>query len=50
MLQLRDAECAFEDAARVRQEISEKAGLAERRANALQGEIEEVSIIFFNYF
>merc|ERR1711971_387478 len=39
--QLREAECAFEEASRVRQEISEKAGLAERRANALGGEMEE---------
>ena len=39
--QLREAECLYEEASRVRQEISEKAGLAERRANALGGEMEE---------
>merc|ERR1712080_81080 len=39
--QLREAQCAYEEASRVRQEISEKAGLAERRANALGGEMEE---------
>jgi len=39
--QLRDVEQLFEDESRHRQEISEKAGLAERRANALQGELEE---------
>merc|ERR1712241_1610094 len=39
--QLRDAELALEEEARVRQELAEKAGLAERRANALQGEMEE---------
>merc|ERR1739846_205763 len=41
MGQLREAQCAYEEASRVRQEISEKAGLAERRANALGGEMEE---------
>jgi len=39
--QLRDVEQLFEDESRQRQEISEKAGLSERRANALQGELEE---------
>merc|ERR1712113_380638 len=39
--QLREAECGYEEAARVRQEMSEKANLADRRANALQGEMEE---------
>ena len=39
--QLRDVEQLFEEESRQRQEISEKAGLAERRANALQGELEE---------
>jgi len=39
--QLRDVEQLFEDESRQRAEISEKAGLAERRANALQGELEE---------
>ena len=39
--QLREAECAYEEASRVRQEMAEKASLAERRANALQGEMEE---------
>jgi hypothetical protein len=35
--QLRDVEQLFEEESRQRQEISEKAGLAERKANALQG-------------
>jgi len=39
--QLREAECSYEEASRVRQEMAEKASLAERRANALQGEMEE---------
>merc|ERR1719510_2253244 len=39
--QLRDVETAYEEESRVRREISEKGGLAERRANALQGELEE---------
>merc|ERR1711970_655627 len=38
---LRDTIQSFEDEARSRQEIMEKGGLAERRANALQGELEE---------
>ena len=39
--QLRDVETAFEEESRQRQEISEKAGLCDRKANALQGELEE---------
>merc|ERR1711981_1288683 len=39
--QLREAEVQHEEAARLRQEMSEKASLAERRSNALQGEMEE---------
>merc|ERR1712130_324867 len=39
--QLREAEVSSEEAARLRQEMSEKASLAERRSNALQGEMEE---------
>ena len=39
--QLRDTETSYEEEVRHRQEISEKAGLADRRANALQGELEE---------
>ena len=39
--QLRDVETAYEEEARQRQEIAEKAGLADRKANALQGELEE---------
>merc|ERR1712012_1456984 len=39
--QLREAECQYEEACRLRQEMSEKASLADRRANALQGEVEE---------
>merc|ERR1719367_1571045 len=39
--QLREAECMYEEASRVRQEMAEKASLADRRANALQGEMEE---------
>merc|ERR1711874_734638 len=39
--QLKEAECLNEEASRVRQEMSEKASLAERRSNALQGEMEE---------
>jgi len=39
--QLRDVESQYEEESRVRREISEKGGLAERRANALQGELEE---------
>ena len=36
-----EAECMYEEASRVRQEMAEKASLADRRANALQGEMEE---------
>ena len=39
--QLREAECMYEEASRVRQEMAEKASLADRRANTLQGEMEE---------
>ena len=39
--QLRDVESAFEEESRQRKEIIEKGGLAERRANALHGELEE---------
>merc|ERR1719474_1019822 len=39
--QLREVEGAYEEESRVRREIMEKGGLAERRANALQGELEE---------
>merc|ERR1712001_318927 len=39
--QLCEAECLYEEASRVRQEMAEKASLADRRANALQGEMEE---------
>merc|ERR1711935_1038740 len=39
--QLRDVEGLFEEESRQRREIAEKAGLADRRANALQGELEE---------
>merc|ERR1711981_235678 len=39
--QLRDVESQFEEESRQTKEIAEKAGLAERRANALHGELEE---------
>merc|ERR1712223_1713800 len=39
--QLREAECALTEESRVRQEMAEKASLADRRANALAGEMEE---------
>merc|ERR1712106_1085569 len=39
--QMRESETAFEEEQRARQEMSEKPSLAERRANALQGEMEE---------
>merc|ERR1719468_1174297 len=39
--QLRDVETTYEEESRQRQEISDKAGLADRKANALQGELEE---------
>merc|ERR1712203_725903 len=37
----REAECGYEEASRVRQEMAEKANLADRRAQALAGEMEE---------
>merc|ERR1712172_417205 len=40
--QHREAECAYEEEQRQRQEVVEKATLADRRANALAGEMEEV--------
>merc|ERR1712128_74933 len=39
--QFREAECAYAEEARVRQEVVEKATLADRRASALSGEMEE---------
>ena len=39
--QLRDVESQFEEESRIRRELAEKGGLAERRAGALQGELEE---------
>merc|ERR1712002_1390465 len=39
--QFHEAECAYAEEARIRQEMAEKASLAERRANALSGEMEE---------
>merc|ERR1712098_294398 len=39
--QMREAECSYEEEQRQRQEIAEKASLADRRANALAGEMEE---------
>merc|ERR1719355_73466 len=39
--QLREVEGLFEEESRQKREIAEKAGLADRRANALQGEVEE---------
>merc|ERR1712072_329199 len=39
--QLRDTEGLLEEEGRQKLEITEKAGLAERKANALQGELEE---------
>merc|ERR1719234_672061 len=39
--QHREAECAYEEEQRRRQEVVEKATLADRRANALAGEMEE---------
>merc|ERR1712021_283094 len=39
--QLRDVEGLYEEESRQRREIGEKAGLADRRAGALQGELEE---------
>merc|ERR1711936_824879 len=39
--QMREAECALAEESRVRQEMAEKASLADRRANGLAGEMEE---------
>jgi chromosome segregation ATPase len=39
--QLRDVESQYEEESRQRKEITEKGGLADRRANALSGELEE---------
>merc|ERR1712002_793906 len=39
--QFREAECALAEESRIRQEMTEKASLADRRANALAGEMEE---------
>merc|ERR1711997_703327 len=39
--QLRDVESQYEEEARLRKEIVESCGLADRRANALSGELEE---------
>merc|ERR1712168_329127 len=39
--QLREAECGYEEESRMRQEMAEKASLADRRAAALHGEMEE---------
>merc|ERR1711978_694088 len=39
--QLRDTESLLEEELRQKMEIAEKAGLSERKANALQGELEE---------
>merc|ERR1719462_680928 len=39
--QYREVEAAYEQEARQRQEVADKAGLADRRANALLGELEE---------
>merc|ERR1711963_1017942 len=39
--QLREVEVAFEDEARQRAELAERAGLADRRGQALQAELEE---------
>ena len=39
--QLRDVEGLYEEESRQKRDLAEKAGLADRRANALQGELEE---------
>merc|ERR1712113_261162 len=39
--QLRDVEGLYEEESRQKRDLGEKAGLADRRANALQGELEE---------
>ena len=41
--QQRDVEGLYEEEGRQRREIAEKAGLADRRAGALQGEVEEAN-------
>ena len=38
---LGEVQCAYEEETRARQEFSEKSSLAERRAHALSGEVEE---------
>jgi len=43
--QLREVEVAFEDESRGRTELAEKAGLADRRGQALQAELEESSAL-----
>merc|ERR1711997_1242171 len=40
-IQFRDIEQAYEEESRTRQELAEKAGLADRRTNALSSELEE---------
>merc|ERR1719357_742722 len=42
--QLREAECGYEEEQRARQNMRGKANISERRANALQGEMEEANI------
>merc|ERR1711902_112641 len=39
--QLRDVEGLYEEESRQKRDLAEKSGLADRRANALQGELEE---------
>merc|ERR1712193_154944 len=43
--QLRDTEGLLEEELRQKMEIAEKAGLSERKANALQGELEESRVL-----
>merc|ERR1719495_1409700 len=43
--QFREAECAYAEESRVRQEMAEKASLAERRANALAGEKDKKAMV-----
>merc|ERR1711981_638659 len=43
--QLRDVEGLYEQESRLRREMAEKSGLADRRANALQGELEEARVL-----
>ena len=47
--QFREAESAYEEIQRARQEMCEKASLGERRANALQGEMEEARSLPVSY-